>query len=78
MKKKDVSMNGIGLSNEKREVGKYMGDMDIKLKKNEFRVTFLLQERSSHEFIQQEQEIVICIPIQSKRGKKQIPVLWIK
>lgn len=49
MKKKDVSMNGIGLSNEKREVGKYMGDMDIKLKKNEFRVTFLLQERSSHE-----------------------------
>lgn len=35
----------IGLSNVKREVEKYMGDLDIKVKKNEFSVTILLQER---------------------------------
>lgn len=48
-KKKDDSIHGIGLSNVKREVEKYMGDMDIKVKKNEFSVTVLLQERSRHE-----------------------------
>ena len=32
-------------SNVKREVEKYMGDLDIKVKKNEFSVTILLQER---------------------------------
>jgi len=44
-KGKDISLRGIGLSNVKREVDKYMGDMDIKVKKNEFSVTVLLQER---------------------------------
>lgn len=48
-KRKDVSLHGIGLSNVKREVEKYMGDLDIKVKKNEFCVTVLLQERKSHE-----------------------------
>ncbi len=44
-KEKDISLHGIGLSNVKREVDKYMGDVDIKAKKNEFSVTVLLQER---------------------------------
>ena len=44
-KEKDISLHGIGLSNVKREVEKYMGDVDIKVKKNEFSVTVLLQER---------------------------------
>ncbi|MDE7253118.1 MAG: GHKL domain-containing protein [Acetatifactor sp.] len=44
-KGKDISLHGIGLSNVKREVDKYMGDVDIKVKKNEFSVTVLLQER---------------------------------
>ena len=44
-KGKDISLHGIGLSNVKREVDKYMGDVDIKVKKNEFNVTVLLQER---------------------------------
>lgn len=48
-KEKDISLHGIGLSNVKREVEKYMGDIDIKVKKNEFSVTVLLQERSDHE-----------------------------
>lgn len=39
------SLHGIGLSNVKREAEKYMGDVDIKVKKNEFSVTVLLQER---------------------------------
>ena len=44
-KGKDISLHGIGLSNVKREVDKYMGDVDFKVKKNEFSVTVLLQER---------------------------------
>ena len=39
------SMHGIGLSNVKREAEKYMGDVDIRVKKNEFSVTVMLQER---------------------------------
>ena len=39
------SMHGIGLSNVKREAQEYMGDVDIKIKKNEFSVTVMLQER---------------------------------
>ncbi len=42
------SLHGIGLSNVKREVEKYMGDLKISTKKNEFRVTVMLQERSGH------------------------------
>ncbi|MBD5548751.1 MAG: GHKL domain-containing protein [Lachnospiraceae bacterium] len=38
-------LHGMGLSNVKREAEKYMGDVDIKIKKNEFSVTVLLQER---------------------------------
>ena len=38
-------LHGIGLSNVKREAEKYMGDVDIKVRKNEFSVTVLLQER---------------------------------
>lgn len=41
----DISLHGIGLSNVKREVEKYMGDMKIKVRKNEFSATVLLQER---------------------------------
>lgn len=46
-KQNDNSLHGIGLSNVKREVEKYMGDVKIKIKKNEFGVTVLLQERSN-------------------------------
>ena len=42
---KKGSMHGIGLSNVKMEAKKYMGDVDIKIKKNEFSVTVMLQER---------------------------------
>ncbi|WP_275443531.1 sensor histidine kinase [Petralouisia muris] len=44
-KGEDISLHGIGLSNVKREVDKYMGDVDIRTRKNEFSVTVLLQER---------------------------------
>ena len=44
-KGKDIALHGIGLSNVKREADKYMGDVDIRVKKNEFSVTVLLQER---------------------------------
>ena len=44
-KESDISLHGIGLSNVKREVEKYMGDVDIKVKKNEFSVAVLLQKR---------------------------------
>lgn len=43
---KPASMHGIGLSNVKRETAKYLGNVDIRTKKNEFIVTVLLQERS--------------------------------
>lgn len=43
---KPASMHGIGLSNVKRETAKYLGNVDIRIKKNEFIVTVLLQERS--------------------------------
>ncbi len=46
---KPVSLHGIGLSNVKREAAKYLGNMEIKVKKNEFSVTVLLQERSKNE-----------------------------
>lgn len=39
------SLHGIGLSNVKREAEKYMGDVDIKVKKSEFSVTVMWQER---------------------------------
>ena len=42
-------LHGIGLSNVRREAAKYLGNVDIKVKKNEFSVTVLLQERSNHE-----------------------------
>lgn len=44
-KRREATLHGIGLSNVRREVLKYMGDMDIKVKKNEFTVTVMLQER---------------------------------
>lgn len=44
-----VSLHGIGLSNVKREAAKYLGNMDIKVRKNEFSVIVLLQERSRNE-----------------------------
>ena len=37
--------HGIGLSNVRLEAAKYLGNVDIKVKKNEFSVTVLLQER---------------------------------
>lgn len=33
---KPASMHGIGLSNVKRETAKYLGNVDIKIKKSEF------------------------------------------
>ena len=42
-------LHGIGLSNVRCEAAKYLGNVDIKVKKNEFSVTVLLQERSNHE-----------------------------
>ena len=42
---KKGSMHGFGLSNVKREAQEYMGNIDIKIKKNEFSVTVMLQER---------------------------------
>lgn len=44
-----VPLHGIGLSNVKREAAKYLGNVDIKVKKNEFSVSVLLQERSNNE-----------------------------
>lgn len=44
-KGKDIALHGIGLSNVKREADKYMGDVDIRARKNEFSVAVLLQER---------------------------------
>lgn len=41
----ETALHGIGLSNVRSEVLKYMGDIDIKVKKNEFNVTVMLQER---------------------------------
>lgn len=40
-----ISLQGIGLLNVKQEAANYLGNVDIKVKKNEFRVTVLLQER---------------------------------
>ncbi len=48
-KGKGISLHGIGLSNVKREVDKYMGDMDIRANKNEFSVTVLIQEQKKKE-----------------------------
>ena len=42
-------LHGIGLLNVRREAAKYLGNVDIKVKKNEFSVIVLLQERSNHE-----------------------------
>lgn len=44
-KRREATLHGIGLSNVRREVLKYMGDIDVKVKKNEFHVTVMLQER---------------------------------
>lgn len=44
-KRREATLHGIGLSNVRREVLKYMGDIDVKVKKNEFTVTVMLQER---------------------------------
>lgn len=44
-KGKDIALHGIGLSNVKREADKYMGDVGIRARKNEFSVAVLLQER---------------------------------
>ena len=46
-KQNDNSPHGIGLLNVKQEVEKYMGDVKINVKRNEFSVTVLLQERST-------------------------------
>jgi len=44
-----ISLHGIGLSNVRREAAKYFGNMDIKVRKNEFSVTVLLQEKGNSE-----------------------------
>ncbi len=45
-KKEDSALHGIGLSNVKRMAEKYAGDVDIKVQKNEFCVTVILQEKN--------------------------------
>ena len=47
MKKEDVPMHGIGLSNVRREAEKYMGELELKADQQIFSATVLLQERSS-------------------------------
>lgn len=42
-----ASIHGIGLSNVKREAEKYMGDVDIRIGRNEFMITVLLQQKSN-------------------------------
>lgn len=44
---KRTSVHGIGLSNVKREAEKYMGDVDIRIGRNEFMITVLLQQRNN-------------------------------
>ncbi len=46
-KKNEILLHGIGLSNIRRETEKYMGELDLKTKNNEFYATVLLQERSN-------------------------------
>lgn len=50
-KEKDNSFHGIGLSNVRNVVEKYMGDMDIRLKKGEFQITVLLQEKNEERLV---------------------------
>lgn len=49
VKRETSFLHGIGLSNVKHEAEKYMGDVDIAVKGNEFSVTVLLQENGSCE-----------------------------
>ncbi|MCI8598574.1 MAG: sensor histidine kinase [Lachnospiraceae bacterium] len=46
-KKEDTSMHGIGLSSVRREAEKYMGELELKIKQEEFSATVLLQGRSN-------------------------------
>ncbi len=46
-KKEDRFMHGIGLANVRREVEKYMGELELKADSQEFAATVFLQERSS-------------------------------
>ncbi len=46
-KQEDASMHGIGLANVRREVEKYMGELELKAVQREFSATVLLQEGSS-------------------------------
>ena len=46
-KKEDVLMHGIGLSNVRREAERYMGELELKVERQEFSAAVLLQERSS-------------------------------
>ncbi len=44
-KEGEASMHGIGLANVRREVEKYMGEMELKMENGEFSAAVLLQER---------------------------------
>lgn len=44
-KKAEVLMHGIGLSNVRRIVGKYMGEMEICLENQVFQITVMVQEK---------------------------------
>ncbi len=46
-KQKDASMHGIGLANVRRAAEKYMGELELSAKRQEFSATVLLQERGS-------------------------------
>lgn len=46
-KEEDHAMHGIGLANVRREAEKYGGELELKINRQEFSATVLLQERSS-------------------------------
>ena len=43
----DAPFHGLGLSSVRREVEKYMGDLELKTEHDQFCATILLQERSN-------------------------------
>ena len=46
-KREDVPLHGLGLSNVRREAEKYMGELELNVRQQEFSAAVLLQERSS-------------------------------
>lgn len=49
IKRDTKSVHGIGLQNVREQALKYMGDMDIKVKHNEFMITVMLQDSKDNQ-----------------------------